>query len=259
MNDLKQITYFLSKKKNRTGLIAGLIALILYLIFANLQTKLPNNSNQITPTAQDSSGLYQVVKVIDGDTISVDIDGTTTTLRLIGINTPETVDPRKPVECFGIEASNHAKELLTSKQVRLESDPTQDERDKYDRLLRYVYLEDSTFYNEQMIKDGYAYEYTYETPYQFQTQFKAAATYARNNKLGLWSHETCGANVPTTLPSAPPTDPNPCDCTKNLYNCGDFASHNDAQACFESCGGVQNDIHALDPNHDGIACESLKK
>lgn len=191
MNDLKQITYFLSKK-NRTGLITGLITLILCLIFANLQANLPSNSNQIISTAQDTPRLYQVVKVIDGDTITVDIEGTTTTLRLIGINTPETADPRKPVECYGIEASNRAKELLTGKNVRLESDPSQEDLDKYERLLRYVYLKDGTFYNEQMIKDGYAYEYTYDTPYQYQSQFKAAEDYARTNKLGLWADDACG-------------------------------------------------------------------
>ena len=59
-----------------------------------------------------SQGPYQVIKVVDGDTITIDLNGKAETIRLIGINTPETVDPRKPVECFGVEASNKAKELL---------------------------------------------------------------------------------------------------------------------------------------------------
>jgi micrococcal nuclease len=125
-----------------------------------------------TSSPQTSSNLYRVVKVVDGDTITVEKNGSSETLRLIGINTPETVDPRKPVECFGEEASNKAKELLMGQQVRLEADPTQGERDKYDRLLRYVFLTDGTFYNKVIIQQGYAYEYTYNTPYKYQVEFK---------------------------------------------------------------------------------------
>ena len=135
--------------------------------------------------------IYSVVKVVDGDTISVNINGITETIRLIGINTPETVDPRKPVECFGIEASNKAKELLTGKKVILESDPTEGERDKYQRLLRYVWMEDGTFFNKKMISDGYAYEYTYDTPYKYQAEFKQAETEARLAKRGLWDDDAC--------------------------------------------------------------------
>jgi micrococcal nuclease len=98
-----------------------------------------------TPVSKSQpTGLYSVTKVVDGDTITVDLDGKATTLRLIGINTPETVDPRKPVECFGKEASDKAKTLFSGKQVRLEADPTQGELDKYQRLLRYVFLPDGT-------------------------------------------------------------------------------------------------------------------
>lgn len=88
------------------------------------------------------SGLYKVIKVVDGDTLSIDKDGEKKTIRLIGIDTPETVHPTKPVQCFGIEASNKAKELLTDKKVRLEFDDTQGEQDRYGRLLAYVFLED---------------------------------------------------------------------------------------------------------------------
>ncbi|MES2436757.1 MAG: thermonuclease family protein [Patescibacteria group bacterium] len=150
----------------------------------------------ISPTASPQTlpaSVYNVVQVVDGDTIKVEIDGTKQTLRLIGINTPETVDPRKPVECFGREASNKAKELLANQNVKIVADPTQDERDKYDRLLRYVYLEDGTNFNKLMIEQGYAYEYTYDVPYQYQEDFKAAQRYAQQNKLGLWG-ATCSQN-----------------------------------------------------------------
>ncbi|OGZ80578.1 MAG: hypothetical protein A2360_02830, partial [Candidatus Staskawiczbacteria bacterium RIFOXYB1_FULL_32_11] len=147
-------------------------------------TEIINESKDLL--ANSDKKLYSVVKVIDGDTISVNIDGRVETLRLIGINTPETVDPRKPVECFGKEASDKAKELLTGKKVYLEADNTQGERDKYSRLLRYVWLEDGTFFNKKMISDGYAYEYTYDTIYKYQTEFKQAEIEARTTKKGLW-------------------------------------------------------------------------
>lgn len=136
--------------------------------------------------------LYRVTQVVDGDTLKVDLNGTTETLRLIGIDTPETVDPRKPVQCFGEEASKKAKEILTDKKVALEADPTQGERDKYNRLLRYVYLEDGTFFNKQMIENGYVHEYTYQSnPYKYQTEFKDAEKSAREGKKGLWGDDTC--------------------------------------------------------------------
>lgn len=191
--EVRKILKYLNIKKRRTVTTITLLILILCLTLTTILNNLPDDSSPTNnPTTQNKNDLYRVIKIIDGDTITVDIEGTTTTLRLIGINTPETADPRKPVECYGIEASNRAKELLTGKNVRLESDPSQEDRDKYERLLRYVYLKDGTFYNEQMIKDGYAYEYTYDTPYQYQSQFKAAEDYARTNKLGLWADDACG-------------------------------------------------------------------
>jgi len=135
--------------------------------------------------------LYPVAKVVDGDTIDVDINGEKTRVRLIGINTPETVDPRKPVECFGKEASDAAKELLNGKKVRLEADPSQTDRDKYDRLLRYVFLEDGTNVNELMVMRGYAYEYTYDVPYKYQKEFKEAQNFAEANSRGLWADGVC--------------------------------------------------------------------
>lgn len=134
--------------------------------------------------------MYKVVKVIDGDMVAVEINGKTKTIRLIGLNTPETVDPRKPVERFGIEASNKAKEILTGKSVRLEADGIIGERGKYGRLLRYIFLEDGTNFNKMMISEGYAYEYTYNSPYKYQKEFKEAEKEAREAKKGLWGFES---------------------------------------------------------------------
>ena len=225
------------------------------------------------------NNLYKVVKVIDGDTITVEINGKKETVRLIGINTPETVDPRKPVECFGIEASNKAKEILTGKSVRLEADSIVGERGKYGRLLRYIFLENGTNFNKMMISEGYAYEYTYNPSYKYQDEFKQAEKEAREAKRGLWADDVCGSNdtlpvttnnssvVPatttTSIPVAPATTKNTtsnvnCYCTSNTYNCSDFQTHIEAQNLYNCClQKVGTDIHRLDRDKDGSACESL--
>jgi len=232
----------------------------------------PPESLLVAPEHQQPAGeqiketekkTYSVIKVVDGDTISVDIGGTIEIIRLIGINTPETVDPRKPVECFGAEASNKAKELLTNKKVRLENDLTQGERDKYNRLLRYVWLEDGTFFNKEMIRDGYAYEYTYNAPYKYQAEFKQAETEAKTGKTGLWADGACSQDNQT--PPTPPTPPKSQSavdtssiiCSFNTYDCANFKTRAEAQQVFEFCGGVNSDVHKLDADKDGIACESL--
>lgn len=163
-----------------------------------------------TTVAEQEKILYTVSSVVDGDTIKVSINGEIETLRLIGIDTPETVDPRKVVQCFGKEASSKAKELLTGKKVYLEADPTQGERDKYGRLLMYVFLEDNRSYNKLMIEEGYAHEYTYNIPYKYQTEFKAAEKMAREDKKGLWNENTCNGDTTqaaekTTTTAAPAT------------------------------------------------------
>jgi micrococcal nuclease len=153
------------------------------------------NSQKLTTAIR--APYYPVTHVVDGDTIDVNIDGQISRIRLIGINTPEVVDPRKPVQCFGKEASDKAKELLTNQNVRLEADSSQDDKDKYGRLLRYVWREDGLFYNLEIIKLGFAYEYTYFLPYKYQTEFKAAQNYAKDNKLGLWANNTCDGRLIT--------------------------------------------------------------
>ena len=175
----------------------------------NAQTTEPAQSVSI-----EQNDLYTVTDVVDGDTIKISMNGATETLRLIGIDTPETVDPRKPVQCFGKEASNMAKQLLSGKKVRIESDPTQDTRDKYGRLLVYVVREDGLFFNKHMIAEGYAYEYTYNTAYKYQSEFNSAEESARTSGKGLWSSNTCagdpltGTEVKTVTPAetAPVTD-----------------------------------------------------
>ena len=145
-----------------------------------------------TTTAPLSSNTYQVVKVVDGDTIDVRMQDSIVRLRLIGMDTPETVDPRKPVQCFGTAASDKAKALLEHATVRLEFDALQGVLDKYGRTLAYVFLASGTLFNEYMIAEGYAHEYTYNLPYKYQKEFKAAEQTAREEKKGLWADPSAG-------------------------------------------------------------------
>jgi len=199
----------------------------------------PVASQPVISSPKTSTVLYSVSSVVDGDTIKVNINGKIETLRLIGLDTPETVDPRKEVQCFGLEASNKAKELLTGKKVKLEADSTQDERDKYGRLLRYVWLEDGTFYNKKMISDGYAHEYTYGVPYKYQAEFKAAQKSAQDNQRGLWATETCNGNTASVLASpsvattTEPVAPAPAAQTARKY----YTSSASNSTCYypESC------------------------
>lgn len=140
-----------------------------------------------TETVLDKQKIFKVGKVVDGDTIKVNIRGKTETVRLLGIDTPETVDPRKEVQCFGKAASSKMKSFVSGKYVKLIDDSTQGNRDRYGRLLRYVYLPDSkaTFVNGEMVKQGYAFSFK-KYPTKMLRRFNEFEKYARENNLGLW-------------------------------------------------------------------------
>jgi len=121
------------------------------------------------------------IRVIDGDTI--ELDGGEK-VRLIGVDTPETKDPRKPVEYFGQEAYEFTKKLIEGKKVRLEYD--QNKIDKYGRTLAYVFLEDGTFVNVEIIRQGYGFAYT-KYPFKYLEEFRAFEREARENRRGLWA------------------------------------------------------------------------
>ncbi len=172
---------------------------MLVLIIINLFTRPGSTPETPAPPAvlmaatvsAEVQNLYPVDKVVDGDTIKVDIEGKVETLRLIGLDTPEIVDPRKPVQCYGYEASKKAKEILTEQKIVLEADETQGDRDKYGRLLRYVFLENGENFNKMMISEGYGHQYTYNKPYKYLEEFKLAEQTARDKKKGLWGDGVC--------------------------------------------------------------------
>ncbi|MCX6715859.1 MAG: thermonuclease family protein, partial [Candidatus Taylorbacteria bacterium] len=103
------------------------------------------------------------------------------------INTPETVDPRRPVECYGLEASNEAKGLLKGRMVRLVANPDRELKDKYGRYLLYVYRDDGLFVNKDLLRGGFAREYTYGKPYSKQAEFRKVEEKAKESSMGLWS------------------------------------------------------------------------
>lgn len=164
------------------------------------------------------SPTYKVLRVVDGDTIHIDYNGKDEKVRFIGLDTPETKDPRKPIQCFGREATVKMTELAENKNVRLEFDKTQGERDKYGRILAFVYSEDSKNLAYEMIRQGYGNEYTYNSnPYKYQNEFKEAARKAREENKGLWTENTCVGDAtkpadtpaPKPQPAPAPTAPAP--------------------------------------------------
>jgi micrococcal nuclease len=129
-----------------------------------------------------------VSRVVDGDTIHVtDAGGARVKVRVLGIDTPETVDPRKPVQCWGPEASAWAKATLAGKHVTLVTDPTQDARDRYGRVLAYPVLDDGTNYSVLAAREGMARSYVYGgRPVQEHPAIAAAEADARAAGRGLW-------------------------------------------------------------------------
>lgn len=134
---------------------------------------------------------YEVVKVVDGDTIDVISGDKKYRVRLIGVDTPETVDPRSKVECFGKEASNYTTDLVYKETVHLEMDSSQGQVDKYGRLLAYVYLLNGEMLNKKLISDGYGQEYTYQAPYRYQKEFRDLEAFAKREGRGLWQENAC--------------------------------------------------------------------
>ncbi len=156
------------------------------------QPTVPVVAKTTASTAIPASTPATVVRVVDGDTIDVRINGAVDRVRLIGIDAPETGSGRTVVECFGSESTAFLKQLIEGRPVTLATDPSQDTRDRYDRLLAYVWLADGTFVNEVLIAEGYAHEYTYDEPYQYRDRFRAAYVAARDGTRGLWAPDTCG-------------------------------------------------------------------
>lgn len=159
-----------------------IVWLTLFIVFiTQTDFKPPQLSIPQIPVSTFVLSDYQKVKrVVDGDTIELESGQK---VRYIGINTPETVDPRKPVECFGHEAKKENVKLVEGKTVRLEKDVS--EKDKYNRLLRYVYIDD-IFVNNYLVRNGFAQVSTFPPDVKYLSLFVSSEKEARKKNLGLW-------------------------------------------------------------------------
>lgn len=175
------------KSKPLAGLVGvlGLLLLMSLGINAKEAQRLVDDFSGVLSATQP--GFYDVVYINDGDTITIKgTNGRQDTVRFIGIDTPEKDHPSRPVQCFAQAATEHLTNLIGDNDVKLEADPTNTNRDRYDRLLRYVYLPDGTLLNAKQIEDGYAFAYT-SFPVTKMNEFLRLENEAREAGRGLWS------------------------------------------------------------------------
>src|SRR3954466_6532640 len=138
------------------------------------------------PSAPSSSSTGRVTRVVDGDTIHVRGGGRDENVRYIGVDTPESVKPGTPVQCFAERASAFNKRLVAGERVRLVRDA--EERDRYGRLLAYVYrARDGRFVNAALVRGGYAVPLTIPPNVAHADEFRTLAAVARRKGRGLWS------------------------------------------------------------------------
>ncbi len=151
-----------------------------------------------------NQSAYKIVRIVDGDTVVISIDNKDVKVRLIGIDTPETVDPRKPVQAYGKEASNFLANLLKGEEVYIEYDGEKSELDKYGRLLAYLYrVPDGLFVNLEIVRQGYGHAYT-KYPFKHMELFCAYEKRVRENEKGLWAPGVEQKQDTTIPPAQPP-------------------------------------------------------
>jgi endonuclease YncB( thermonuclease family) len=170
-----------NRRHSATSLLVFIIGLIY--VIATQSGWLKNTSKTVQ---KSDPGLYSVNHFVDGDTIAVNMNGSVETIRMIGIDTPETHKPNTPVQCYGPEAAAYTKQLIGQSKVRLQADPLDTNRDRYGRLLRYVYLPDGRMVETQLITSGYGFAYT-QFPFEKTDEFKADQQAAEDAKKGLWA------------------------------------------------------------------------
>lgn len=233
------------------------------------------NGVQISTPAVSNGVAATIVSVTDGDTVKINLNGKTETVRLLLVDTPETVSPTKPVQPFGKDASDFTKSMLQEgKSVEIEYDGPK--RDKYDRLLAYLWV-DGKIFNQTLLEKGLArVAYIYDPPYTHYDELLKAENKAKTNKLGIWSipgyvtEDGFNSDSSTTeqpkqeIPQQQKPNTNtgvysgPYDPFGEDRNCSDFKTQAEAQAFFIAAGGPTKDPHRLDGDGNGLVCESLR-
>ena len=137
------------------------------------------------PSTSVSRHTATVTRVVDGDTAHVSYHGRDVTVRFIGVDTPETVAPGQPIECYGPQASAFTTQALSGVRIRLEFDV--DRIDPYGRTLAYLWMPDGSMFNETLVRDGYATVATYPPDTRYVQRFQAAQRDAQDANRGLWA------------------------------------------------------------------------
>lgn len=252
-------------KKYRTKLIGACLCL-LFIIGAAVVTKVVTQPAFVNGSREGAGKTVpaHVMRVVDGDTMKVSFQeaGKTKeeTIRLLLVDTPESVDPEKPVQPYALEASQYAKDMLNGQDVRLEFDVS--ERDKYGRLLCYLYIGDRMF-NELLLENGYArVAYIYPPNVRYVDQFQAIQKKAQQKGIRIWSlenyaqedgfHERAAEAKPSSVPVTTPT-PTPKSPQASYNSCTE--AH--AAGVYAIRRGEPGYSAKLDRDNDGIACEKL--
>jgi micrococcal nuclease len=197
-----------------------------------------------------------VVRIVDGDTIEIMVDGNKDTVRLLLVDTPETKDPNEPIQPFGPEATSFAETVLSDNPlVRIEMDGP--ERDKYDRLLAYIWVGDKLF-NEALIETGLArVAYVYDPPYKHYDKLLAAEKRAKEAGNGIWSIKeyvtSDGFNEEVAVASSSPSVEPSEEPAEDVYyaNCAAVRAAG-AAPIHEGDPGYST---KLDRDRDGVGCE----
>lgn len=179
----------MKSSKQITLLICCVVVLGVVLFqFINHTGPFANNNNENTAKGPEKTNKVHVERVVDGDTfVAKDSDNKELKVRLIGVDTPETVKPNTPVQPYGKAASNFTKEQLTNKDVYLEYD--KEPKDRYGRTLAYVWLSKKTMYNELLVKKGLAREKYFAPNGKYRQVFKKAQSEAQDKHLNIWSSD----------------------------------------------------------------------
>jgi len=170
--------------KNPSKIISFIVLVLIIFVLSAVSNQF-NNIGQ--KTSSINPGYYKVERFVDGDTISVNMNGKTEKVRLIGVDTPETHKPNTPVQCYGPSASAFTKNVIGTQKVRLQADSLSTNRDKYGRLLRYVYLADGTNINAKIISTGNGFYYPY-FPFEKKDEFAKLQSQAKSDNKGLWGN-----------------------------------------------------------------------